>query len=56
MGLIYKITNKINNCIYIGKTIRSLEVRIAEHKRDSLRQNIVENQKIFCSLRNEEVI
>ena len=39
MGLIYKITNKINNCIYIGKTIRSLEVRIAEHKRDSLKYN-----------------
>lgn len=43
MGLIYKITNKINNCVYIGKTIRNLEVRIAEHKRDSLKysgQNI----------------
>lgn len=32
-GIIYKITNNINGKIYIGQTIRELEVRIKEHKR-----------------------
>ncbi len=31
--IIYKITNKINDKIYIGQTIRSLEERVKEHKR-----------------------
>ena len=31
MGYIYKITNDINNKIYIGKTTRTLEVRFKEH-------------------------
>ena len=31
MGYIYKITNNINNKIYIGQTIRSLEKRWKEH-------------------------
>ena len=31
--IIYKITNKLNNKIYIGQTIRSLEERFLEHKR-----------------------
>lgn len=31
--IIYKVTNKINNKIYIGQTIRTLEERIKEHKR-----------------------
>lgn len=34
MAYIYKITNNINNKIYIGKTIRSLEVRWREHQKD----------------------
>lgn len=34
MALIYKITNKINQQSYIGKTIRTLEIRLKEHKRD----------------------
>jgi group I intron endonuclease len=32
--LLYKITNKINEKIYIGQTTRSLNVRWNEHKRD----------------------
>ena len=32
MGFIYKITNKINNKVYIGQTNRSLEIRWREHK------------------------
>lgn len=34
-GLIYKITNNINNKIYIGKTLHSsIEERFQEHKKD----------------------
>ena len=32
MGYIYKITNQINNKIYIGKTVKSIERRFWEHK------------------------
>lgn len=32
MGYIYKITNDINNKVYIGQTIRSLSQRWSEHK------------------------
>lgn len=35
MSLIYKITNKLNNQSYIGKTTRTFQTRMAEHKRDS---------------------
>ena len=33
-GYIYKITNKINQKSYVGKTINSIEERWNEHKRD----------------------
>lgn len=33
MGIIYKITNNINNKIYIGQTIRDLNARWQEHKK-----------------------
>ena len=36
-GFIYKITNTINNKVYIGKTLSSIEKRFAEHKEDSHR-------------------
>lgn len=32
MGFIYKITNKVNNKVYVGQTNRSLEIRWREHK------------------------
>jgi predicted GIY-YIG superfamily endonuclease len=32
MAIIYKITNLVNNKIYIGETIRSLNKRWNEHK------------------------
>lgn len=35
MGKIYKITNTINNKIYIGKTKRDIKLRLQEHIRDS---------------------
>lgn len=39
MGFIYKITNNINNKIYIGKTTQTVGRRFTEHKRDSKTRN-----------------
>lgn len=39
MGLIYKITNKLNNQSYIGKTSRTLSLRLVEHKKEALEPN-----------------
>ena len=36
-GNIYKITNQINNKVYIGKTLKSIEERFSEHIKDSTR-------------------
>lgn len=36
-GIIYKITNSINNKVYIGKTLETLEERWKQHKKDSMR-------------------
>lgn len=33
--ILYKITNSINGKVYVGQTVRTLEERIAEHKRKS---------------------
>lgn len=33
MGYIYKITNKLNNKVYIGQTIRTIEERWKDHQR-----------------------
>ena len=35
MAYIYKITNDINNKVYIGKTVKSIEKRWKEHCIDS---------------------
>lgn len=32
MGFIYKVTNNINNKVYIGKTLHNIEKRFNEHK------------------------
>ena len=32
---IYKITNKINNKIYIGQTIRKIELRWKQHSEET---------------------
>lgn len=40
MGHIYKITNDINEKIYIGKTVFSIEKRFKEHCRDSQKQEL----------------
>ena len=47
MPFIYKITNKINNKVYIGKTIRSLDVRFKEHLRDSA----IKDSKLYRAIR-----
>lgn len=39
MSYIYKITNKVNNHCYIGKTDRSVEERWKEHLKDCNREN-----------------
>ena len=38
MAQIYKITNLINNKIYIGETIRTIRVRWKEHKHEALKE------------------
>jgi group I intron endonuclease len=39
-GFIYKITNNINNKVYIGKTLLSVEERFKEHCNDSQKTTI----------------
>ena len=48
MPYIYKITNTINDKIYIGKTLQSIEERWKEHCRDYTRLR-VEN-RLFAFL------
>lgn len=36
-GIIYKITNIVNNKVYIGKTLETMEKRWKEHQKDSSR-------------------
>lgn len=38
MAYIYKITNDINNKVYIGKTLLSIEKRFKEHCKDYKRE------------------
>lgn len=40
-GIVYKATNKINNKIYIGQTVRELETRKNEHKRHASKYNYI---------------
>jgi len=35
VGIIYKITNKVNNKVYIGQTSRNLETRLKQHIADA---------------------
>lgn len=37
MGCIYKITNKINNKLYIGYTTKSIEERMRKHRNDDIK-------------------
>jgi len=51
MGIIYKITNKINGHIYIGQTIFSLEKRWREHENASYRENKEQNLPLHRAIR-----
>lgn len=42
--IIYKATNKLNNKVYIGQTIRSLEYRKNQHLRDSQKEERRKNK------------
>ena len=39
MGYIYKITNLVNNKLYIGQTTRNIDIRFKEHVRDARRSD-----------------
>lgn len=47
MGLIYKITNLVNDKVYIGKTIRTLD----ERKREHLKDYKIEDTKLYRAMR-----
>lgn len=49
MPYIYKITNNINNKIYIGMTVKTIEERWIEHLRDSKRENI-QNRPLYKAI------
>jgi group I intron endonuclease len=38
-GLIYKITNKVNGEFYVGKTMKSLSIRLYNHCYDAIKKN-----------------
>ena len=49
MGHIYKITNTINNKLYIGKTTNTIASRWGEHQKNfaSLRDNMVIHKAMY---------
>ena len=49
MGLIYKITNQLNNKVYIGKTVESLEERWKEHQLES-RKPIRSSRPLYAAI------
>lgn len=49
-GFIYKITNDINDKVYIGKTIKSIEDRFKEHLSDSKKATL-EKRPLYCAIR-----
>lgn len=50
MAYIYKITNDINDKIYIGKTMYSLDKRFSEHCRDAFRERN-EKRPLYAAMR-----
>ena len=49
-GFIYKITNDINNKIYVGKTLSPIEERFKQHKADSERKKM-EHRPLYSAMR-----
>ena len=50
MAYIYKITNDINNKVYIGKTVKSIEKRWKEHCIDS-KKTILEKRPLYSAIK-----
>ena len=50
MAYIYKITNKINNKIYVGKTLSSISKRWQEHCKDS-KKILKEKRPLYSAMR-----
>ena len=50
MAYIYKVTNKLNGKIYIGKTLFSIEERWKQHCRDS-RKELKERRPLYSAIR-----
>ena len=48
-GYIYKIYNDVNDKIYIGQTIRTIEHRFCQHIYDS--KNEDRNYPLYCAMR-----
>lgn len=47
MGCIYKVTNSVTGKVYIGQTVRNIEIRWKEHVRHSLNKNNNERTYYF---------
>ena len=50
MAYIYKIVNQINNKVYIGKTLRTVEERWKEHSKDYMRRDY-ENRPLYNAMK-----
>ena len=50
MAYIYKITNNINNKIYIGKTVRTIQERFKEHCKDYQKENL-EKRPLYSAMK-----
>ena len=50
MPYIYKITNDINNKVYIGKTLSTIDKRWKEHQRDSQKRRC-EQRPLYSAIR-----
>jgi group I intron endonuclease len=56
VGMVYKIINSINNDIYVGSTIRTLNQRFAGHKcNHSKEDNRSYNCKLFTAMRELDI-
>ena len=51
MGFIYKVTNKVNDKVYIGQTVRSVSLRWKEHVRYSSYDNLDYTSLLYHAIR-----
>lgn len=49
MSFIYKITNKVNNKVYIGETNRTIDIRWRQHKNRA--EDISNKEYLYCAIR-----